>query len=253
MKEKIINLLLTDEVSYLSHLKMIEQYGDKIIYKLIEKQNEWALSLLIPTCLSSFDIAAYPETTYIVYIAASGTNTSRDIVCELPTDCHLVFKVSKFREKESIKERFNPTFIKSFVSYSTDKPIINNYSSVIFASKIDELLLPLWLENGYDRGDIENYFNKGANSFSVFSGNKPLSTCIIFSSSKNIWEIGAVRTISNERGKGFGKLVVGAAVNHIIKMGKKPNYQVMHANLSSIKLAESLGLQNILTLEHLYY
>ena len=253
MKEKITNLLLTDEISYLSHLKMIELFGDRIIYQLLENSHGYALSLLIPTQLSNFDIVSYPNAKYIVYVAASEDNILRDIIHKIPTDCHLVFKVSKSGEKELIKELFNPIFIKSFISYSTDKPTENCCTNVVSDSTINELLLPLWFENGYDRSSIENYFNKGAVSFSVFSDNKPLSTCIIFPSSRNIWEIGALHTIVAERGKGFGKNVVGIAVNHIIKMGKKPNYQVLHTNIPSIKLAESLGLQNILTLEHLYY
>jgi len=40
MKNRILRYLLTDEISYSSHLKMIEQYGDKIEYNLLEKRNE---------------------------------------------------------------------------------------------------------------------------------------------------------------------------------------------------------------------
>jgi len=253
MKDRIINHLLTDEVSYLSHLKMIEQYGDSIKYSLIEKQNEWALSLLIPTHVSSFDIAAYPEATYIVYIAASEENTAQDIINELPIHCSLVFKVGKPMEKRLITERFTTSFIKAFVSYSSNVSVNNKHQNVMSASVINNALLPLWFDNGYDQESIENYFSKGAVSFSVFSGNVPLSTCIIFPSSQNIWEIGAVNTIPSERKKGYGRLVAGAAVNHILDMKKRPNYQVLYTNLPSIKLAESLGLQKIVTIEHLYY
>ena len=228
MKNRILRYLLTDEISYSSHLKMIEQYGDKIEYNLLEKRNEWALSLLIPTYLSVFDISAYPEAEYIVYTAASGKKIAKDIFCEIPTDYHLVFKVTKPIEKELVKERFNPTFIKSFVSYSTDKPIKNDYERIISGSSLDEVLLPLWLENGYDRSSIENYFKKEAVSFSIFMDNKPLSTCFTFFSSEKILEIGGVNTIPGERCKGYGSLVVGAAINYIVQTGKKPNYQVLH-------------------------
>ncbi|MCL2773493.1 MAG: hypothetical protein FWD71_09100 [Oscillospiraceae bacterium] len=253
MKEKIIKFLLTDEISYFSHFKMIEEYGDKIIYNLTEKQNDWAMSMLIPTKLSVFDIASYPSAEYIVYVAASNDELLRNIVRELPVNCRLVFKISKPNEKEIVMERLNLTFKRSYFSYFADKPINIDCTNVITALEIDESLVPLWLENGYDRKSIEKYFNNGAVSFSVYFDNVPLSTCFIFPSFGDIWEIAALHTIPDERCKGYGKLVAGAALNYIVKMSKKFRYQVLNTNIPSIKLIESFGLQKVLTLEHLYY
>ena len=253
MKDKILSLLLTDTISYFSHLKIIEQYGDNILYNLIEEQNNWAVSMLIPTGLSIFDIEAYPESEYIVYIAASNDNLLRNIVFKLPVDCHLVFKISKSNEKDIVMEYFNAASKRAYFSYFTDKPVKLDCLNVVLNYKTDESLIPLWLENGYDRKSIDEYFKNGAVSFSIYSNNIPISTCFIFPSFGDIWEIAALHTINEERRKGYGKLVAAAALNYIVGMGKKLRYQVLDTNISSIRLIESLGLQRTLILEHLYY
>ncbi|MCL2879524.1 MAG: GNAT family N-acetyltransferase [Treponema sp.] len=258
MKDRIKELLMTDEISYLSHLKMIDLYGENTVYNLKENSGNWAMTFFFPVCLSSFDAASYPDAKYIVYAAGNDKDLLRVIAGELPADCHLVFKTAKTIEKEIICELYSPVFIKSFLVFSANNFIINNpvnneCADVVSSFAMDESLLPLWLENGYDRDTIEKYFNSGAVSFSVFSGKLPLSTCIIFPATKNVWEIGAVHTMEAYRRQGFAKQVVTAAVNHILGMGKKPDYMAGNTNTSSIHLAQSLGLQKILEIEHLYF
>ncbi|MGE5614056.1 MAG: GNAT family N-acetyltransferase [Bacillota bacterium] len=251
---RVKELLDTQRLIHVSHLKMLEEYENSIEFRLIEKENAWGGILLIPVASSSFDIAMYQEAKHIVYLAGSDEWIIHQLVKEIPSDKDLVFKIHNSALKDIVEKRFPLTWKKAYLSYtchSLDE--YENYLDVIRSTRIDKRLLPLWAKNGYSKSDIEKYFAKGASSFSIYKDNEPISTCLIFHNCYNIWEVGTVHTIESERGKGFAKKVVNAALNEILKSGNMPKYQVVHSNLPSIKLAESLGMQLFLKLEHYYF
>lgn len=233
---------------------MIEQYEDCIEYRLFEQGNSWGIVLLLPVASSSFDTKMYPEAKYVVYLASSDEQIVPHLLTEIPNDKDMVFKLHKPIFKDAVEKQFPLIWNRTYLSYTCQS--LNDYEDnpdIIKSDCIDESLLPLWAKNGYSRYDIENYFAKGARSFSIYKDNLPISTCLIFYNGYNIWEVGAVHTIENFRGNGYAKKVVRAALNEILKAGNVPKYQVVHYNLPSIKLAESLGMELFLKLEHYYY
>lgn len=252
--KRVRDLLSTERLINISHLKMLEEYKGSIEYRLIEQDNEWGVLLLLPVASSAFDTGMYPEARYVVYLACSDETIITQLMGEIPNDKDLVFKIHKSIYKDIVEKQFPLIWKKTFLSYSCkslDK--YDDYPGVIKASGMDESLLPLWAENGYSKSDIERYFSKGASSFTIYKDDRPISMCLIFHNCYNIWEVGAVHTIEGERGNGYAKKVVGAALNEVLKAGNVPKYQVVHTNQASIKLAGSLGMKLFLKLEHYYY
>jgi len=256
MKEliRIKELLNKERLIHISHLKMLEEYENSIEYRLIEHGSNWGIVLLLPVASSAFDTETYPEAKYIVYLAGSDEQMIPELIKEIPNDKDLVFKIHKPIYKDAVEKQFPLIWKKAYLSYSCQSlDGHEDYPDVIKSARIDERLLPLWVKNGYTKSDIEKYFAKGASSFSIYKDNKPISTCLIFHNCYNIWEVGAVHTIENERGNGYARKVVRAALKEILNAGNVPKYQVVHTNLPSIKLAESLGMKLFLKLEHYYY
>ncbi len=254
MLDKVKELLSRDLFAHVSHLKMIEEYADCMEIKLFEQENSWGIVMLIPVSASSFDTEIYPEAEFIVYLAASDNQTIPQLLKEIPRDKDLVFKIHKPVFKDAIEKEFPLTWKRAYLSYSCRHIDDSEELSVVVKStRLDEQLLPLWTENGYSRNDIEKYFANGACSFTIYMDGKPVSTCLIFHNCFNIWEVGAVHTVESKRRKGYAGKVVKAAVSEILKSGNVPKYQVVHSNIPSIKLAESLGMELILKLEHYYY
>lgn len=256
MKElsRVKDLLNVNRLTYVSHLKMLEEYEDFIEYRLVEQDKSWGVVLLLPVNSSAFDTEMYPQAGYVVYLAGSDKQILSQLIKEIPDDVDLVFKIHDINYRDIIEKRFPLTWKKAYLSYSCKSPdTYEDYPDITESACIDDKLLPLWARNGYTINDIEKYFARGAKSFSVYKENRPVSTCLIFHNCYNIWEIGAVHTIEDERGKGYAKKVVSAALNRVLKAGNVPKYQVAHTNLPSIKLAESLGMELFLKLEHYYY
>jgi len=251
---RVKELLNKERLIHVSHLKMLEEYENSIEYRLIEQDSIWGIVLLLPVASSAFDTEIYPEAKYIVYLASSDEHIIPELMKEIPNDKNLIFKIHRPIYKDVVEKQFPLIWKKAYLSYSCQSlDECEDYPDVIKSTCIDERLLPLWTKNGYSKSDIEKYFAKGASSFSIYKDNKPISTCLIFHNCYNIWEVGAVHTIENERRNGYAKKVVRVALNEILKAGNVPKYQVVHSNLPSIKLAESLGMKLFLKLEHYYY
>ncbi|MNI79555.1 FR47-like protein [compost metagenome] len=120
----------------------------------------------------------------------------------------------------------------------------------MLSEQLDERLLPLWAANDYSREEVAHYFKEGAFSISLFDDVAPLSTCLVFRNEEQIWEIGAVHTAETGRRRGLARRVVRTALFHILQRGLIPRYQVLHSNIPSIRLAESIGLLLAVRLEH---
>jgi RimJ/RimL family protein N-acetyltransferase len=250
---EIRELLLADKMKYSSHLKMMEEYGDSMDCRLLRREGFWEAALLIPVSCSSFDMELYPDAKYIVYLAASGEITPEMLRC-IPKDADLVFKTHDDICGRAVQSMFPAELRRALLSYTSPAGArFAECPEVARGDVLDEELLPLWRKNGYCREDIEKYFANGARSFSIHIGGKPASTCLIFHNCLDIWEVGAVHTAESERGKGLARKAVSAALNAILSAGNVPKYQAASANLPSIRLAGSLGLQLFLTLEHRYY
>ena len=77
-----------------------------------------------------------------------------------------------------------------------------------------------------------------------------VATCFAYPNFSSVYEIGGVYTIPSERRKGYARLLVETALHRLALRQCIPRYQAHEDNYGSIKLAEALGLQHFVTMEH---
>lgn len=235
-------------------LKMLHAYGEKIESKLVERGKDWAVLLCLPTLYSSYDRQVYPDTESIVFVAGSNSDDISKLLKEFEKQKPLIFKVQNETYKNCIEEVFPIRPLRSFYTYSCSEPILEAaVSEVIEEDRINPRLMPLWSNNGYAHSELNDMFHHGARSYTLYEAGEPTSTCVTFCNYNTVWEIGAVYTCEEHRGKGHAKKVVSAAVNRLLEQKLLPRYQVLDTNQPSIKVADSVGLTRVVTLEHLYY
>ena len=252
--QRAAQLLSGHVLENITMLKMLEAYRDSIECRLLERGEEWALILCLPVSCSSYDRRSYPEAEAIIMIAGSEQGLMDELLGGLPLGKPLILKCQKKENRECIEARFKVTFMRSFYTYSRLVPVPNmEISGDIEESGYNERLVPLWMNNGYDRQELLAMFQRGARSYTLYTAGEPVSTCLTYYNYDNVWEIGAVFTRDDQRGKGYARRVAAAAVNRLLERKLIPRYQVLDSNSASIKVAEALGLSRVVTLEHLYY
>ncbi|QYR21987.1 GNAT family N-acetyltransferase [Paenibacillus sp. sptzw28] len=251
---RIIALLEEDRLGNITLLKMIETYGDAMTSYLIQAADNGALGilLLLPVEACPYDQQTYPDMDYVVFMDYTSDEIFPKLIEHIPAAENLVFKLHRENSKRRLAQLFPLENARTFYSYTAPSGVEFSYDGdVVISGSLDERLLPLWLNNGYIREEIEHYFKNGAFAFAVFQEGIPVSATLAFKNYKDIWEVGAVHTLEAWRGRGYGKKVVCAALQHIINRGLTPRYHVLEANLASVRLAESIGLTPFMKLEHL--
>lgn len=248
---KMIELLEKDALTNITLLKMIECCADRIQSVILEEGRHWGVMLLLPAQSFPYDQRTYPEADYIVMMDYSSDSLFPRLMSFLPTEANLVFKLQREKYKSRLSELYPLQKARSFHSYtSPSEARFLSDANVVISGTLDDRLLPLWSNNGYDRAEIEHYFANGASSFTIYREESPASTCLVFRNYKHVWEIGAVHTLEKWRGGGLAKKAVAAAVHWLVSKGLTPRYQVLETNEPSMKLAESAGLVRFVTLDH---
>jgi RimJ/RimL family protein N-acetyltransferase len=253
MLDRMRHLLSQDVLANISFLKMIDTYGEDVQFKLVERDGEWAAWLLLPTWHSSYDSAVYPKVEFVVYMGCSGDfRLLQEVVSDIPRGKRCVFKVQKCEYRAVLETVFRLQKVREFISYTSGSDSVMSYSpDVVEGACLEELLFSLWSMNGYSRHEIQGYFEQGARAYSILESGILVSTCLVFQNYSRIWEVGAVYTVEQYRGKGYAKKVVESAISRLMSRGLIPRYQVVDGNIESIRLAESIGLRKFVVLEHL--
>ncbi|WNS45125.1 GNAT family N-acetyltransferase [Paenibacillus sp. MMS20-IR301] len=249
--EAVMSRLRQHPLRNITLLKMMTAYHDKIDSYLIEQQAHWGVLLLMPAGTFAYDKRTYPEADTVVMMDYCHPEVFQALLALLPMDARYVFKLQKEAYLKELAPYFKLLKVRSIYSYSTaeDQSFIPDADCLV-SEDLDERLLPLWTANDYSLEEIRGYFQAGAFSATLFDGELPLSTCIVFRNEESIWEIGAVHTVPAARRKGLAQRVVRTALAHTLQRGYIPRYQVLEDNLASITLAESLGLKLAVKLEH---
>ncbi len=86
------------------------------------------------------------------------------------------------------------------------------------------------------RGDEEEFII-------LSKGNRLMAQACIQTSTDNTSQIGAVYTLEEERGKGYGKAVVSELCERIIKKGKTPTLIVNKQNTPALSAYKALGFE----------
>ena len=251
--QDIIDYLKTDVFKYIVHLKMIDAHGEQMVCHTERDGNRIGILLLLPTRANSFDAKTYPNAEFVVLLAVTDQAILKRTLAAIPLKTHLVFKLVDDLSKTVVLESFPSQRVTAFISYTAQEPRYQPHSSVVISATLDERVSPFYQENGYTPQKMQNYFQQGAMSFTVFDDGEPLATCFTFRNYETIWEIGGVYTHPSHRQQGLARQVVETALHHVLSQGYIPRYQVRETNLASIRVAESLGLKPFVITEHFAY
>ncbi|MGE7616218.1 GNAT family N-acetyltransferase [Paenibacillus sp. NPDC101420] len=249
--DRIITRLRKEPLKNVSLLKMLTSFHEVMESHLVEQGNQWGVLLLLPASAYAYDHRVYPQADYIVFMDYSSPDVFRALFQLLPPQAKIVFKLQDVNYKEALSSHFSMEKVRGFYSYSTaEGQIYPKDEDVVISHVVDDRLIPLWAANHYTKDEIEDYFQNGAFSVSIFLDDNPVSTCLAFRNEETIWEIGAVHTLESSQRNGYAKKVVQTAIQETLERGFIPRYHVLETNQASIRLAESIGLVPCVQLEH---
>ncbi len=214
--------------------------------------------LLLPTHAFAYDRQTYPTAQQVVILTATAPSVVRALLPAIPIGCTLIFKLMDDNVRRVIAEHFALERVRAFVSFTAvgdDKNLFRPWPEVVIRKTVDQRCYPLFTTQGLADDEVAHHFADGkAHSFTLYKGNdptrEPIAACLTYQNFEQVYEIGGVFTIDGERRKGHARRLVETALHTLLHNGCIPRYNVHEANRPSIHLAESLGLQPFVVVEH---
>jgi ribosomal protein S18 acetylase RimI-like enzyme len=209
-----------------------------------------ATLVLLDTAASEYDRKTYPTATHAALIRSEDVALTEALLSELPAAGGIVFKLSGSTDYDLVQRHYPLARKTSFLSFASPERV-PGHDSVLVAESATDAMYGLYRTQDHARDWLAPLLASGrAFTCMIGSGNEPLSVCFAFESYGNVWEIGGVVTRPEQRGRGLGSRVVGAALGELARRGLIARYQVHEENTASIRLAESLAMKPLLRLSH---
>ncbi len=249
---EILAYLNRNTLQHIVHLKMLAAYAPQIEAHYFAGGSARGVLLLLPTAASAYDAAAYPKTQYVVLIAADTPAITAQMPAYIPTTGNLIFKFTAAQDRAVLEKSRPLRRVTSFLSYTCAGPArFCQSKQVVISHQLEEKLLPLYQQSGYEAAEIAGYFKTGpAFSLAVYEQHQPVSVGLAYQNYGRVWEIGLLYTVSPARRKGYARQIVETALSVLLANGCTPRYQMAETNLASKELAERVGLTRFLTTEH---
>jgi RimJ/RimL family protein N-acetyltransferase len=204
--------------------------------------------LLIDPKLSSYDRRTYPEATVAVLIASDDPALTRELMQIVPRGQRVFFRVPTDADRDVVAESFVLERRNAFLSFTgagageSDAEIATDPATAPY---------DLFAEQDHDREWVARLLTGGrAFTSTVRENGSALAACFAFEIDEAIWEVGGVYCQPASRGRGLARRAVQAALIELARRGLISRYQVGEANVPSIRLAQSLGMRQFLTLTH---
>lgn len=257
----VCRLLEQDPLANLVTLKMVNRFPNSMIFEFHEDTDGWALLSLLDAQAFEWDRKTYPRCKYVVFINGNSPTGKFQLLTSLPKE-NLVIKTGDEFLKAHIVQNGKATRVRTFHSFTTGKRFLPRAAGelsnrgiesavvLIQSSRHDERAWTMFRANGYDDEELDSYFKNGARWFGIESEGQLASACFVFENYKQIWEIGGVFTQTDFRRRGFGRIIVLDALEHLVTSGLVPRYQTTTDNHASLDLARSCGLTEFLQMAH---
>jgi GNAT superfamily N-acetyltransferase len=231
---------------------MLTAYPDAIQVQYHEDGAESGVLLLLPTQVSPFDRQTYPSTTYVALLSVTHPQIAQSLLAHIPVGCALVFKLIDAGDREAVEQRFRLTRATAYISYTAAAGSrFTPSDTVVIAERVDERCFELYTAQGYTRDEVQSFFSAGhALSFAFYRDDAPVAACFAYRNFERVYEIGGVYTLPDQRRLGHARKLVEAALHMLLRRGHVPRYQVHELNQPSIRLAEAIGLERFVTIEH---
>jgi hypothetical protein len=245
--KRTVDRLECDLLKNVVTLKYLSLYRDGVTLNLAEEGAGWAVSLLVPKGLLALENAEFPAAQWSAFINGTSEKLKYDLLDQLPSATHLLrlnepLDLSRYADKYAVSSAF------SYVSLSIS--VFNGVPAAAIEpeTELTDEVIRLFTRNGYREAQLRQYFSEGAVWFGHRTAGEIKSACFIYHNYGNIWEIAGLRTLDAEQNKGYARAVVSCALRHILEHDRVPRYVTRDDNEKSIRLAQSLGMKQILTL-----
>jgi len=204
--------------------------------------------LLIDPKLSSYDRRTYPEATAAALIASDDPALTRELMQFVPRAQRVFFRLPTDADRDVVAESFALERRNAFLSFTGAGTGAGDA-----AIDADPAIAPfdLFAKQDHDRDWLAALLTSSRAFTSTVSQNgSAVAACFAFELDQDIWEVGGVYCRPEHRGRGLARRAVQAALSELIRRCLVSRYQVGEANIPSIRLAQSLGMRQFLTLTH---
>jgi ribosomal protein S18 acetylase RimI-like enzyme len=249
-RQEIIERLGADPLANVVPLKHLQAYPQHTRAFQRYSPAGTATLVLLDTAASGYDRKTYPKAAHAALIRSDDAALTEALLDELPADGGIVFKLTSAAEHDVVQRRYPLMRKTSFLSFTSPERVADHDGSLV-ASSATDAIYALYRTQDHER-DWLSPLLAGGRAFTcvIGSSDQPLSVCLAFESYASVWEIGGVVTRPDQRGRGLGSRVVGAALAELARRGLMARYQVHEDNIASIRLAKALGMRPLLRLTH---
>ncbi len=98
-------------------------------------------------------------------------------------------------------------------------------------------------EIGLSLQDWQDARNQGYRYCAIVEGGRIVSLGAVWKYSRDRWEVAAIRTAPEFRGRGYAKRIVSFVTEHILASGRVPTCTVSAENVAMIRVVESVGFR----------
>lgn len=250
--QRTIGCLSADPIAYAVALKMLTLHPEACTVALFEGESGWAAVTEMQIAISRWDRETYPNTSRVVTLDGTDESLLRIGFEQTPKE-NSVFKVTSRLSQALVSTLAQARRVQTFVCYSTIRKGMKNgrkVSEIEEQTTIDEDTVRLFHETGYTREELEALVGRGGSWFGFFRGESCLSSCLVYPTGADVWEIGGVYTSAENRGKGYAKALVQRAVQALLERGRRPRYVFRSDNAASQSVARAVGLTYTNSIEH---
>lgn len=247
---EIVGRLGADPLGNVVLLKHLQAYPQHTRAFQRRSSSGFATLVLLDAAASDYDRKTYPTAAHAALIRSDHAALTEALLAELPVDGGIVFKLCSAAERDIVQRRYPLARRTSFLSFTSPEQGPGR-NGVAISGTATDAMHGLYRMQDHQQDWLSPLLASGrAFTCMVGSGDEPLSVCFAFESYGKVWEIGGVVTRADQRGRGLGSRVVGAALGELARRGLLARYQVHEDNAASIRLAESLGMKTLLRLTH---
>ncbi len=246
-------VLAQDPLSSIVTLKMLMLYLRACSTILYRRGPDWACRTELSARESHWDREAYPEADLIVMLDGNSSHLLRLVADAVPTS-RTVLKVHDKWSRRHFQRSSQFRLVQSFISYTaTTDSLVDSLPGAVPVERhrhYSSDAASLFAQNGYSPDELHGHLSRDARWFGIRESGRLVSVSIVFPNYHDIWELGGVYTLPMFRRNGYAAGVTRAALQYLARRGLRPRYQFHHRNTASRALAERLGLNRVLTVDH---